>query len=154
MARAPFQVLAFPFMNDGKIIKYCIFKRGDDNNWQGIAGGGEGLETPEEAVLRESFEEANIRNGKLIKLQTIIYVPVYHFKDSVIWGENLYVIPEYSYGIDINTKDILISHEHTQYKWCSYQEAYELLRYDGNKTAIWELNQRIMHKGPRENEKT
>jgi len=65
MPRAPFQVLSFPFINDGKTIKYCIFKRGDDNNWQGIAGGGEDFETPEEAVLRESFEEANIRNRKL-----------------------------------------------------------------------------------------
>lgn len=36
-----------------------------------------------------------------------------------------------------------LSHEHTEYKWLTYAEAQTVLRYDSNKTALWELNRRI-----------
>jgi len=38
---------------------------------------------------------------------------------------------------------IRLSHEHAQMKWASYDEAHALLRYDSNKTALWELAQRL-----------
>lgn len=33
--------------------------------------------------------------------------------------------------------------EHTEFKWLGYNEAVEILKYDGNKTALWELKCRI-----------
>ncbi|TOM31468.1 NUDIX pyrophosphatase, partial [Vibrio parahaemolyticus] len=27
--------------------------------------------------------------------------------------------------------------------WCGFQEASELLKYDSNRIALWELNQRL-----------
>jgi len=45
--RAPFQILVFPYiiLKNGK-REYAIFRRKDDLEWQGIAGGGEANETP------------------------------------------------------------------------------------------------------------
>ena len=36
-----------------------------------------------------------------------------------------------------------LSHEHTEYNWLNYAEAHTRLQYDSNKTALWEVNQRI-----------
>lgn len=150
MPRAPFQVLAIPYIINKNNISYCIFQRSDSSYWQGISGGGEDMEKPEEAVLREIKEEANISPIKLTRLQTISSIPVYIFRDSNLWGNDFYVILEYCFGIQIENADITISCEHDKYLWCNYDEAYRLLKYDSNRTALWELNQKIQGKGPRE----
>lgn len=150
MPRAPFQVLVFPYCFHNNTIDYCFFQRSDDSNWQGIAGGGEDTETPIEAARRESKEEANIESNKIILLQTITSIPVNMFKNSEIWGNELYVIPEYSFGLEIGFRNVSISVEHMNYKWCSYNEAHSLLKYDGNRTALWELNRRLLNIGPRD----
>ena len=150
MPRAPFQILVFPFTLMSGLLKYCVFSRSDYNCWQGIAGGGEDTETPLQAAIRESHEEANIpKTSKIIQLQTITSIPVNIFKASHLWDDSLYVIPEYSFGVEIVVADIKISNEHRDYKFVVYDEAMRLLKYEGNKTALWELNRRILGVDPR-----
>ena len=48
--------------------------------------------------------------------------------------------------------DIHLSSEHKEYKWVEYDEALKKLKYDSNKTALWELNERL--KKQNEMEKT
>ena len=36
-----------------------------------------------------------------------------------------------------------LSHEHTEYDWVDYETAIKRLRYDSNKTALWELDNKI-----------
>jgi dATP pyrophosphohydrolase len=43
---------------------------------------------------------------------------------------------------------IVKSREHTSYRWLSYDEAARLLRWDSNKTALWELNERLRRGDP------
>jgi dATP pyrophosphohydrolase len=144
VARAPFQILVFPYTIDKNGVEYAIFRRSDDDSWQGIAGGGEDNETPEMAARRECMEEAAIPDGSdFIRLQTTSSIPVSVFRDSFHWRNDLYVIPEYCFGVCMKDPKILISVEHKEVKWCKYDVAYSLLRYDGNKTALWELNKRI-----------
>jgi broad specificity phosphatase PhoE len=38
---------------------------------------------------------------------------------------------------------ITLSREHTDYRWVAYAEAARLLRWDSNRTALWELNERL-----------
>ncbi|MDX9955097.1 MAG: NUDIX domain-containing protein, partial [Anaerolineae bacterium] len=61
MARAPFQVLVYPYRRklDGQ-IEIALLKRADAGYWQGIAGGGEDPESPLEAARRETYEESGI----------------------------------------------------------------------------------------------
>ncbi len=151
MARAPFQVLVFPFRkNQSGQFEFALLKRAVERFWQGVSGGGEGEEVPLEAAIRETFEETGIQTSKdFIRLDTIEPVPVTEFKISAIWGEDVYVIPQYCFGVKVVDEKINLSHEHSEYHWFSYEQAYELLKFDGNKTALWELQQRLKGKGPR-----
>ena len=150
MARAPFQVLVYPYRktNKGK-IEYALMKRADEGYWQAIAGGGEDEETPLEAAKRETYEESGILpTSDFLQLDTIEPVPVIEFRDSHIWGDDVYVIPQYCFGATAQDIQIVISREHTEYKWFSYEEAHQLIKFDGNKTALWELDKRLKGKGP------
>ena len=59
------------------------------------------------------------------------------------WGEDCYVIKEYTFAIRLKEDIIKISEEHSEYKWVTYDEAISLLKYDSNKTALTELRARI-----------
>jgi dihydroneopterin triphosphate diphosphatase len=150
MARAPFQVLVFPYRLMKVEFKYGVFKRSDSGVWQGIAGGGEDSETPIEAAARESLEEAGLpRTCKLLELDSKSSIPVTAFADTASWGDRVFVIPEYSFGIDAQENDIRLSAEHSEQIWVTYEDAIGRLRYDGNITALWELNQKLCGLGPR-----
>ena len=142
MGRAAFQILTIPYVRGEKETLFCLFKRSDMNLWQWIAGGGEDHETAIQAAKRESFEEANIKsNEKYTELKTVTSIPSYcikQFKDSEI-----FVLPEYAFGVEIVASEIKISEEHSEYQWVNYETAISLLTYDGNKTALWELKNLI-----------
>jgi dATP pyrophosphohydrolase len=151
MARAAFNVAVFPYhkAKDGE-FEYALLKRADAGFWQGVSGGGEGDETPLEAAKRETFEETGIPPDALVlQLDTVEPIPVIEFSVGNLWGEDVYVIPQYWFGVLADGKSLELSREHTAYRWLAYQEAHRLLKYDGNKTALWELNQRLRGQGPR-----
>lgn len=142
--RAPYQVLVIPFRIRKNRVEYAILKRADLNYWQGIAGGGEGGETPVEAARREALEEAGLSSScNLIQLDTVTSLPVEHVVGHYLWGEDVYVIPEYSFGMEVLNDELTLSREHSTYKWVGYEEALIELKWDSNKTALWELNERI-----------
>ncbi len=151
MARAPFQILVYPYrqISNGE-YRYVLLKRSDVGWWQGIAGGGEDGEIPLDAARREVREEAGIASeSHFLTLDTIVWVRVTEFRDSYLWGEDVYVIPQYCFGVLVSDEKITLSGEHSDYRWLNYDEADKLTRYDENKTALWELNQRLKGKGPR-----
>jgi dATP pyrophosphohydrolase len=152
MTRAPFQVLVYPYRPAGEAeFEYALFKRADAGWWQGVAGGGEDNETPLEAARREAWEEAGIPStAQFLPLDTISSVRVTEFGVSQHWGDHIFVIPQYCFGVLLATEPVTLSEEHTQYRWLPYPEADHLIRYDSNKTALWELNQRLKGRGPRD----
>ena len=85
----------------------------------------------------------------LVELQTKSSVPVTCFRDSAQRGDELFVITEHCFGVGIPSGDIQISGEHKTYRWVEYETAAGLLTYDSNRTALWELNQRLLGLGPR-----
>ena len=151
MTRAPFQVLVFPYcqVGDGE-FEYALLKRADQGYWQAVAGGGEQGESIIQAARRETLEETGISpEATFIPLQTVEPIPVTEFRDSHLWGEETYVIPQYCFGVLVSSREITISHEHTRYGWFAFSEAYSLLKFDGNRTALWELDRRLRGGGPR-----
>lgn len=40
-------------------------------------------------------------------------------------------------------KQVLLSPEHSDFRWAPYDDAYAALRYDDDKTALWELDARL-----------
>lgn len=152
MARAPFQVLVYPYrkLDQNEEYEYALLKRVDDGLWQAITGGGESLESPLDAARRETLEETGIPGDALyIQLDTIESVPVVEFRNSAIWGEDVFVIPQYCFGVEAGRTEITISNEHTDFRWVSYNDARKLLNFSGDITALWELDKRLKGKGPR-----
>ena len=143
--RAPYQTLTILYKKNNNKILYCIFYRNSHPIWQFISGGGEDNETPLETVIREIKEETSlIVDNRIIKqLDSRTTIPVLNVTGKYTWGPNVYVIPEYIFAIEINNCDIRLSKEHKEYKWVEYDEAIKKLRYDSNKTALWELNERL-----------
>jgi len=140
--RARYQILVIPYIISSE-LSVAIFQRSDDDSWQFIAGGGEDGEEPVEAAKREAFEEAGIfPESEFLKLDTVSSIPKDIFRDHRD-KKGFWVIPEYCFTVELKDKSIRLSSEHKNVKWVSYDKALELLRYDGNKTALWELRQRL-----------
>ena len=144
--RKPKQVLVFLYRkNKNGNYEYCIFYRNRLNFWQGLSGGVEDDETLIETVKREVFEETGIIVNNIYQLSTVSSIPVVDVMSDFFWGNDVYVVPEYSFGVSLEKYDIHLSNEHKEYKWCLFDEAYEKLKFDSNKTALWELNQRLLN---------
>ena len=142
--RAKYQVLIIPFRREKDIIKYGIFKRNDMKIYQAISGGGEEGETIWESAERELLEETGLVKENFIKLDSSCTIPACYFSDFKLWGSKTYVVTEYAFGLELSKNDkIVLSHEHTSFKFVEYEDARKKLKYDSNKTALYELNERI-----------
>lgn len=151
MPRASFQILVLPYRRTATTLEYAVLRRSDYLCWQGIAGGGEDDETPLEAARREALEEAGLAlNSHFTPLQSSCTVPVTFFQDSGAWDPALYVIPQHAFGADCTGQALTLSDEHDAVEWLPYAEASARFTYDSNRTALWELNQRLLGLGPRE----
>lgn len=144
MARAPYNVHVFLYRNsESGEREYAIFRRADDGVWQGICGGGEAGETIVESALREGYEEAGLPQCMTLhRLDTVSYIPSNAFKASEYWGKNVVVVPMYYFCASYDG-EIIISHEHSEYKWCNFDEASKLFYWHDQKNALWELNERL-----------
>lgn len=124
--------------------RYAIFRRADDPKcWQGISGGVESGETPAQAALREAREEAGTPpNLPLYPLDTVSALPSTLFSVRDAWGPDVVVCPMHFFAIPYSGL-IALSDEHTEYRWCTYEEAEPLVYWHDQKTALWELHERI-----------
>lgn len=139
--RQPFQVLVVPYVKDTN--SFLVFHRKDFGIWQFISGGGEDNETPLQAVRREVIEETGIKKFKCLKLSSMTTIPV-AYVGQIECEEAM--IPEVAFAIviDQQTADkIVLSSEHSEYKMVTYKEALAMLKYDSNKSALWEFCHRL-----------
>lgn len=142
--RAPFQILAIPYkFVDGEPL-FCVFHRADADWWQFIAGGGENNEMPFEAARREISEESGIKADNLLKLTFMAYVPAdcISEKHRKLWAADTYVLPESCFAFEC-IDEIVLSHEHTECVWLPYDKACARLKWDSNRTALYELKCRL-----------
>ena len=143
--RAPLQVLVILYKKEKDKILYGIGLRSTRNIWQFVAGGAEDKETPIEAAIRELSEETgiNIKEEDLIVLDSKTTIPVVNVTGTYTWGKDVFVVPEYAFAVNATNFQIKLSNEHTEFKWLKYDKAMEILTYDSNKTALWELNEKL-----------
>lgn len=143
--RAPFQTLIILYRIDKKEILYGIFLRKKEKIWQFVSGGGEDNENIYQTAIRELKEGTgiHIQKAELTKLDAQTTIPVANVTGEFTWGEDIFVVPEYSFAVNIGNRQIKLSNEHETMQWCNYEEAMSKLEYDSNKTALWELNERL-----------
>lgn len=128
-------------------VYYCIMKRADIKDcWQFVAGGVEIGETIMEAAKRELLEETGVSEYlNFIQLDSVCSVPGYCFKKDfrINWPKTVFVVQCNAFGVEIPCEKIKLSEEHLEFRWLPYNIAYDFLRYDYDKTTLWELDQRI-----------
>ncbi|MFA5178012.1 MAG: NUDIX pyrophosphatase [Candidatus Paceibacterota bacterium] len=125
------------FKKEGKELIFLILKRNPQKGgfWQPITGGVEENETFEEAAIREVGEEIGITHD--IKLIDIGYS--FEFIDN---NKNHI---EKVFGLEISPEtDIVLSEEHTEFKWVNGQVAIDqFLKYPKNKEGFTKVMEYI-----------
>ena len=143
MPGKPIQVLVIPF-RIGSEPEFAVFHRSDEEMWQFIAGGVEDQEDAMEAARREAEEEASIpSNLSFVSLDSVASIPGTSFEETEHWPEDLLVVPEYSFAVDVGDRELVLSFEHDEVRWVPYDKARCLLTWDSNRVALWELNERL-----------
>jgi dihydroneopterin triphosphate diphosphatase len=147
MARVPFQILVMPFRRaPSGLYEFALMRRADGGYWQGVAGGGESGESPEQAAVREILEETGVfTDHPLYRLDTTCSVPTAGFPERRQWPPALHVMPEYAFALDCTGGEIRLSPEHTELVWLTYERAWPCLHWDSNRTALHELNERLLN---------
>lgn len=117
-------------------FKVLILKRTPERSgyWQPVCGGVENGEKLIETALREVLEETGIKNIKsIIDLEyTFTYKET---KKGVLMD-----MQDYCFAVEIeNESDVKLSDEHEEFRWCSYIEAKEYLKWEHNLIALEKL---------------
>lgn len=143
MARQPSQIFAIPYRFRVDALEVMVLHRRIERYWQFVAGGVERGESLEQAALRESSEELGVRidAARLMKLDTVGSIPRYHFRES--WPAALRVIPEQAFAVDCAGLEPKPDQEHDRFDWLAADQAYARLKYDSNRTGLWELCSRL-----------
>ena len=56
----------------------------------------------------------------------------------------MYVVRELAFGAEVAADEVIrLSGEHADLDWLSYAKARDRLRWDSNRTALWELHTRL-----------
>jgi len=127
----------YRMMNNGPI--YLMLKRNKNKHyahlWQGVAGKIEKGETAWQAVIRELKEETGKTPHKIFVADHIA-----SFYDARI--DTVKMIP--IFGIEVKGDDVILSHEHSDFRWVTFDEALDLLTWKGQKAAIRTVHDEII----------
>ncbi len=121
-------------------FKVLILKRTPERSgyWQPVCGGVEKGEELIETALREITEETGIKHIKSIL--DLEYTFTYkETKKGVLMD-----MQDFCFAAEVvKISDVKISDEHEEYKWCSYIEAKEYLKWEHNLNALEKLMQKV-----------
>jgi 8-oxo-dGTP diphosphatase len=96
--------------------------------WQVVTGKIEPEETVLKALKREVFEETGCEIDQAYNINiTLFYERV---KDRIGYSANFFVELNHSHPITLEPK------EHSQYLWCSFEKAKELLAFSSQKETL------------------
>ncbi len=96
-----------------------------------------------DAARREALEEGGIGGRSLwMELDSRASIPRRAFREAP-WPEDVFVIPEFCFAVEVGDSEIRLSEEHREFAWLGYEVASERLTWDSNKVALWELQERL-----------
>ena len=125
---------AVVFRMENNEKKYLLLHYGA-GHWDFVKGHVERDETEHETMIRELREETGIRDAHLLKgFREEIKYQFQRRKDTVYKKVIFYVL-------ETETKEVVISHEHADYKWLNYDESMELLTFENAKKILGLANE-------------
>ena len=115
--------------------------------WQGVTGAPEWEESDEDAAVREVWEET----GFTVKVEALDFRYELHRSEEAaeewlrLYGPDIEVVPEEAYGAGVpaDAEPTLTPVEHDAYRWCSFDEADGLLKWEDNRRALQALRERL-----------
>ena len=114
---------------------FLILKRADtkiyEHLWQGVAGKIEKGESAWQTAIRELKEETGLN-----PLNIFVADHVSRFYETN--GDRINLVPVF--GIEVESKDVILSEEHVDFKWVDYIEAKNTLVWNGQKTGLKIVN--------------
>lgn len=130
------QINCIVFKPEGTGYKFLVLKRAEGRGgfWQAVTGGVKEGENEIRALKRELKEETGI--GEYRQIINLKYSYSFCLPHLGELTENVYAVE-----VKPNT-EIILSHEHTEYRWVEFEEALSLLKYDANKEGfrkIWKI---------------
>lgn len=120
------------FRTIGNELEFLLLKRAIDENypgiWQMVTGSVQENEKTFEAALREIKEETGLTPQKLWVVPNVnsFYSPE---QDRVI------MIPVFAALVNEHSK-VIISSEHSEFRWVNKEEAKELLAWNGQRKSV------------------
>ncbi len=122
-------VAAIALANIDGVEKTLLLKRAGEGYWCHVAGKVESGETGWQAIIREFREETGI---EVTELYSADYIA--QFYD--VAHNCIRIVPVFVAILPATTK-ITLNYEHTEYKWCSLEEAKSLTPFP-NQWAVYD----------------
>ena len=139
MVRQPIQVLVYPVRFRKTQWEYLLLNRTEERGgfWQGVTGAPEKKEKILEAAKRELLEETGFVAEIIFKVDYTYLIDISDVKGSV-YAPDVKEIPEYVFlaRVPEDSTPVLDPIEHTEWRWCVFDEAHELLKWGENKQAL------------------
>ncbi len=110
-------------------IKYLLLHY-EQGHWEFSKGNIEKDESEEQTARRELVEETGIEDVKLFEgfREKINYF--YRRQGKTVSKEVIFLLGE------TKSKDVKLSHEHTEYNWLTLNESLELLTFDNSRKTL------------------
>ena len=121
----------YVYQQTDKGLKFLILKRNEkklyEHLWQGVAGKIEKDEEAWQTAIRELKEETGLDPVKMFVADHISQFYEKH-------GDRVNLVPVF--GIEVDSKNVILSDEHIEYKWVDFKEAFDTLVWNGQKKGI------------------
>ena len=122
---------AYVFRKVENKICFLLLKRANnkiyEHLWQGVAGKIETGESACQAALRELEEETGLKPKHMF-----IADHVSKFYEQI--GDRINLVPVF--GIEVESEEVRLSDEHTEFRWMDVDEAEETLVWSGQKKGV------------------
>ena len=121
------------------VPEYLILKRNKnkiyEHLWQGVAGKIEKDEKAWQTAIRELKEETGLDPSNIF-----IADHVSRFYETK--GDRVNLVPVF--GVEVSSKDVILSDEHIDFKWVHYADARNTLVWNGQKKGLEVINDMIL----------
>jgi len=135
------QIVVFRRTTEDGILILGLHKIAQDGGyyWQSPRGGIDKNESPADAAVRETREETGIEKPlgffDLEHSHRFDYVTT----DPETGKQLVTTVTEYSFAVETDREDIVLSDEHTSYRWMTPEESMEVFDFEGTRQAVRRL---------------